>query len=1026
MLIGLALSVREARAASITVDKSADTDPNGSCTLADAITAANTDTAANGCPGGNGADTITLAVNITLAADLPRITSEIAIEGADYDIDGNGQRIIFWIEGGDLTVNNITLTGGRAVNYGGAINAEDGSTLTVRNSRLEDNRAGLLGGAISASNTDVVISNSVFVDNYSGSLGGAVSFFSLTPTSRGWTDEMAVATLLIDETAFGEDTPSSCSAADISADPENEAAAAGGAIDIAGGMVTIRRSSFIGNKAGTDGGAIFASAYRMLFENNTVSCNRADASGGGMYIVMGDLILRHSTIYQNSAGNEGGGTYYVDDSPAPGEDDGPEEGIGLYLQNSIVAGSTGGGDCESNVTEIAHNIGMYVGDGTCDPACSAQDGPINLGELQGEPAYHPLLDGSIAINRADMEVCSLPQMAEDAGSQTARSQQAMDFTDMNICEQLEPGQDQIGTNRPMYGNCDIGAIESRTGAVLPDEDLTNQDDRLEDTDTPEPDPPDTDTPDPGQNNPPQPPEPEDTDTPVPPDTDTPVPGQNNPPQPPEPEDTDTPVPPDTDTPDPGQNNPPQPPEPEDTDTPVPPDTDTPDPGQNDPPQPPEPEDTDTPVPPDTDTPDPGQNNPPQTPEPEDTDTPVPPDTDTPEPEPPEPPNEPATDTPEPGADNPPDPQDPPDPVGTDTPEPGNGNPPNPLDPEDANTPTSSPTATQDPGLFIPPVEATERAEATETKAAEQTQTALPPTQTSEVATSVAQLTETQAAGATQTEVALLPPLEQTAFALTETATQSVDPLATRSATPDPATSCRHTVAVGDTLFQLAQTYNTTVADFRAINQLTEDALFVDSELIVPDCYRPGDDIESSSLDFSCQNLYDSMVVRSASRVVGCREVDIGLIDKHPALASGMIAAIDIFGYVESGVEVCFRNIGELVLLDRVTAPPTPRPLPSYNNVAGMTCGEVNRPGTLVLVAAVIERDTFVELTSCRVTTTQTVRLREDVGSARVLRLVPYNVTLDSYSRTSNWFNVAFLGTEGWISARYTRASGICE
>ena len=115
----------------MTVDKSGDSDPNGSCTLADAITAANTDTATNGCPAGSGADTITLAVNITLAADLPRITSEITIEGADYDIDGNGQRVIFWIAGGNLTVNNITLTGGRAGSYGGAINAEDGSTLTV-------------------------------------------------------------------------------------------------------------------------------------------------------------------------------------------------------------------------------------------------------------------------------------------------------------------------------------------------------------------------------------------------------------------------------------------------------------------------------------------------------------------------------------------------------------------------------------------------------------------------------------------------------------------------------------------------------------------------------------------------------------------------------------------------------------------------------------------------------------------------------------------------------------------------------
>ena len=60
------MSVGEVRAASITVDKSAVDDTNGTCELADAITAANTDTATNGCTAGSGADTITLGVNITL------------------------------------------------------------------------------------------------------------------------------------------------------------------------------------------------------------------------------------------------------------------------------------------------------------------------------------------------------------------------------------------------------------------------------------------------------------------------------------------------------------------------------------------------------------------------------------------------------------------------------------------------------------------------------------------------------------------------------------------------------------------------------------------------------------------------------------------------------------------------------------------------------------------------------------------------------------------------------------------------
>ena len=495
------MSVMKVHAASITVDKSADGDTNGTCLLVDAITAANTDTATNGCTAGSGADTITLGVNITLDNWLPDITSEITIEGANYDIDGNDEYQIFYVDGGDLTINNITLTGGVSGSYGGAINADDGSSLTVTNSRLEDNEAGLLGGAIATSNTNVVIKNSVFVGNSSGSLGGALSFFANTPADvfPYWTEDSEHSTLLIDQTTFGEDVPEGCAAADIRADPENEADASGGALDIHGGIVTIRRSSFIGNYSGVDGGAIHASAWRFLFENNTVSCNRADADGGGMYIIVGDLILRHSTVYQNSAGDEGGGIFTVDDG---GRNQDNTEGLGLYFQNSIVAGSTGGGDCVA-WDDINHNIGMYIGDGSCEPTCSSTDGPINLGELQGEPAYHPLLDGSIAINRADREVCSL--------TDTVESQQVQDFSDMNICEELDPEQDQIGTNRPMYGNCDIGAIESRTGV-----DYETIADTDPPTDTPVPAPTDTDTPVPA---------PTDTDTPVPAptDTDTPVP-----------------------------------------------------------------------------------------------------------------------------------------------------------------------------------------------------------------------------------------------------------------------------------------------------------------------------------------------------------------------------------------------------------------------------------------------------------------------------------------------------------------------
>ena len=61
---------------------------SSSCLLADAIIAANHDRPEGGCPAGRGADTIALTRDITLDGGLPKITSDIIIEGKGYTISG--------------------------------------------------------------------------------------------------------------------------------------------------------------------------------------------------------------------------------------------------------------------------------------------------------------------------------------------------------------------------------------------------------------------------------------------------------------------------------------------------------------------------------------------------------------------------------------------------------------------------------------------------------------------------------------------------------------------------------------------------------------------------------------------------------------------------------------------------------------------------------------------------------------------------------------------------------------------------
>ena len=107
------------------------------CTLAYEIVAANRDWPAGGCPAGSGVDIIELDKDIILFEPLPAIASHIIIEGNGHSISGNGNHRIFDVDGGILTVRNLTMMDGNAANGdGGAIKLQNGGRATVSDSRV--------------------------------------------------------------------------------------------------------------------------------------------------------------------------------------------------------------------------------------------------------------------------------------------------------------------------------------------------------------------------------------------------------------------------------------------------------------------------------------------------------------------------------------------------------------------------------------------------------------------------------------------------------------------------------------------------------------------------------------------------------------------------------------------------------------------------------------------------------------------------------------------------------------------------
>ena len=147
--------------------------------LGDQIIAANTDSAVAGCRAGNGPDTIRLTRDVLLFSRLPAIRSFITIEGNGHTISGNRLFRIFDVDGGHLTINNLTMTEGSGGSQpGGAIRLQNGGRAVVNGSSFIKNSADV-GGAIAITMTSrspaaLTVNGSAFVKNRASRTGGAI------------------------------------------------------------------------------------------------------------------------------------------------------------------------------------------------------------------------------------------------------------------------------------------------------------------------------------------------------------------------------------------------------------------------------------------------------------------------------------------------------------------------------------------------------------------------------------------------------------------------------------------------------------------------------------------------------------------------------------------------------------------------------------------------------------------------------------------------------------------------------------
>ena len=379
---------------------------SSSCTLADAILAANGDRAEGDCPAGRGADAITLTRDITLDSDLPKITSDIIIEGDGYTISGDNRWRIFYNEGGALTIKDLTMTKGYV--EGELIRDEDGALKVMPT-------ANSIGGAV-YNEGELIIINSIIAGNLADSSGGAIynrsgtvsiinsSFSGNSAYGDGGAIYNKSGSVSISDSAFSGNSADERGGA-IYNWQEGELSIAnssfsgnsaiwGGAIyNWQEGELNIGSSAFSGNSADDAGGAIFSETYGELsVSDSSFSDNSVGFSGGAVYS-KGDLSISDSSFSGNSASISGGaiangGELSINGSTFSGNSADERGGAIDNWRELSISGNTfsgnsaidGGAIHNGGGGELSINSSTFSGNSAIDGGAIHNEGGLNISD----------------------------------------------------------------------------------------------------------------------------------------------------------------------------------------------------------------------------------------------------------------------------------------------------------------------------------------------------------------------------------------------------------------------------------------------------------------------------------------------------------------------------------------------------------------------------------------------------------------------------------------------------------------------
>lgn len=379
-------------------------------------------------------DDVTVGLNITdVAASFGGTAG-----GSDDLLDDNSRVLNFSSLTGDLSLESVTLTGGRTTGYvqymfgpidstyfGGGIRFASSGSLSLSDSTLSGNSTSgdrARGGGIFTYRGDVSLTRSTLSGNSTSGFdarGGGVAtvFGGVSLTSSTLSDNSTSGTRAGGGGINGGDGSVSLISSTLSGNSTSGSHAYGGGIRTVSGSVSLTNTTLDGNSTSgfvANGGGISTRSGAVSLVSSTLSGNstaRSFADGGGIYRLSGSLSLMSSTLSGNAASLGRGGGVYLSNS-----------GSSFTIENSIIAGNrdrdgasdlafrlsgTSSHTINHSLIGVADNLGTIVGNignqlGALSAPIDALLGPLAFNG--GPTKTHALLPDSPAINAGDDNV----------------------------------------------------------------------------------------------------------------------------------------------------------------------------------------------------------------------------------------------------------------------------------------------------------------------------------------------------------------------------------------------------------------------------------------------------------------------------------------------------------------------------------------------------------------------------------------------------------------------------------------------